>query len=239
MMAKLSPIDASDHSFLRLGSWAAWTAAGLILAEAIGLAFYPQPGTIEGWFRLFQKSSGVGLLDAWLLEIPMYAAFVLVFLALYILLKKDHASWALLGLVLALVGSAVFFATNNPCALLSLSSQHAAATSEAARSQLLAAGQALLANTGQRAVGDFNLGLLLISMAGLILSLLMLWSELFSRATAIWGILANAVSLADYLRQALTDSPIATLLVVLPNTVLLIVWLCLLGCRLCQLGRES
>jgi hypothetical protein len=232
MMVKISPIDASDHSFLRLGSWAAWIAAGLILVEAIGLAFYPQPGTIEDWFQLFQTSPMIGLLDAWLLELPMYAAFVLVFLTLYTVLKQDHTAWALVGLVLVVVGSSIFFATNNSFGMLSLSSQHAAATSEVARLQLLAAGQAILANTGQRAVGGFNLGLLLVSVAGLIFSLVMLRSPIFSRSIAIWGILANGVSLADYLRQALTDSPIATLLVVVPNTVLLIIWFCLLGRRL-------
>ncbi len=237
-MIKYNPAESGYRRLLRLGGVAAWIAAGLILAEAVGLAFYPQPGTIEDWYQLFQASPLIGLLDAWLLELPLYAAFLLIFLALFVALKKDHTAWALLGLVLALVGCAVFFATNNPFTLLSLSSQHAAATTEAARSQLLAAGQAILANTGQRAVGGFNLGLLLVSVAGLIFSLVMLRSTTFSRSIAIWGILANAVSLADYLRQALTDSPIVTLLVVLPNTILLITWFCLLERHLSRLGRD-
>ncbi len=81
-------------------------------------------------------------------------------------------------------------------------------------------------------------GLFLVSVAGLIFSLVMLRSTTFSRSIAIWGILANAVSLADYLRQALTDSPIATLLVVVPNMILLIIWFCLLGRHFSRLGRD-
>ena len=239
MVEKLPRSEPSYRTLFCLGSWAAWIAAALILAETVVFILYPQPGTIEGWFQLFQVRPVIGLLDAWLLELPLYAAFVGVFLALYTLFKKDHAVLALFGLAMALLGCVVFFATNNPFALLSLSDQHAAATTEAARSQLLAAGQALLIHTGQRAVGGFNLGLLLVSVAGLIFSLLMLRSAVFNRSTAIWGILANAVSLADYLRQALTDSPIATLLVVLPNTILLITWFCLLGHRLWKLKRSS
>jgi hypothetical protein len=169
----------------------------------------------------------------------LYAAFVLVFLTLYLLLKQDYAVWALVGLTLVVAGSAIFFATNNPFALFSLSNQYAAATSEAARSQFLAAGQVILVNTGQRAVGGFNLGLLLVSVAGLIFSMAMLRSTIFSRSIAIWGILANAISLVDYLRQALTDSPIATLLVVLPNMVLLITWFCLLGRRLWNYNKPT
>ena len=238
-MIKSDSTESGYRRLLRLGGVAAWIAAGLILAEAIGLALYPQPGTIEDWFQLFQANPLIGLLDAWLLELPLYAAFLLIFLALFVALKKDHLAWALLGFVLALVGCAVFFATNNPFTLLSLSSQHAAATTEAARSQLLATGQALLATTGQRAVGGFNLGLLLVSIAGLVFSLVMLRSQAFSRSIAIWGILANAVSLADYLRQSLTDSPIATLLVVVPNMVFLIIWFCLLGRRLWNYNKLS
>jgi hypothetical protein len=237
-MIKSESAESGYRRLLHLGGVAAWIAAGLILAEAIGLAFYPQPGLIEDWFQLFQANPLIGLLDAWLLELPLYAAFLLIFLALFVALKKEHLDWALLGLALALVGCALFFATNNPFTLLSLSSRHAAATTEVARSQLLATGQALLATTGQRAVGGFNLGLLLVSSAGLVFSLVMLRSPVFSQTTAIWGILANAVSLADYLRQALTDSAIITLLVVLPNMVFLIIWFCLLGCHLSRLGRD-
>jgi hypothetical protein len=51
------------------------------------------------------------------------------------------------------------------------------------------------------------------------------------------GILANALSLADYLREALTPSATVALLVILPNALFLVIWFVLVGRRLYQLGR--
>lgn len=233
------PIDPAYKGLFKLGGVAAWIAAALILGEAIAFAFYPQPGPISDWFMLFQRNPLIGLLDFWILELPMYAMFALVFLTLYILLRKANAGWMAIALVLALLGMGVFFATNNPFAMLSVSNQYATATTDADRSIFLAAGQALLVNTNQRAIGGFNMGLFLVSIAGLIISLVMLQSHTFSRSTAIFGILANAFSLADYLRQVLTSSPMIALLVILPSMILLIIWYIMIGRRLCQLGRAD
>jgi len=141
-----------------------------------------------------------------------------------------------IALTFALLGIGIFLATNNPFSMLSLSNRYAAATTDGERSTFLAAGQAILANTNQRAVGGFNMGLFLVSVAGLIVSSVMLQSNSFGRLTAYVGILANALSLADYLRQTLTTSAIVALLVILPNALFLVIWYVLVGRRLYQLG---
>ena len=167
----------------------------------------------------------------------MYIMFTLVFLALYAVLRKADEGLMLIALTFALLGIGIFFATNNPFTMLSLSNQYATAATDAQRAALLAAGQAVLANTSQRALGGFNMGLFLVSVAGLIISSVMLRSNSFSKLTAIMGILTFALSLADYLRQALTSSVLITLLVVLPNVLFLVIWFILVGRRLYQLGR--
>lgn len=223
-------------SLYRLGGAAAWIAALLTLSEVIVFAFYPQPVSIADWFRLFQSHRLLGLLDFWALEVLLYAMFTIVFLALYHVLKKEDAGLMAIALSFALLGIGVFFATNNPFAMLSLSDQYAAATTDAQKAALLAAGQAVLTNTSQRAIGGFNMGLFLVSIAGLMISTFMFRNPSFSRTTAYVGILANVLSLADYLRQALTSSVVIALLVILPNALLLVLWYVLVGRRLHQLG---
>src|SRR5690606_17240986 len=98
-------------------------------------------------------------------------------------------------------------------------------------------GQALLINTSQRAVGGFNLGLFLVSLAGLLVSSVMVQNPVFSKSTAYVGLLAHALSLADYLRQTLTTSAVVALLVILPNALFLVLWYVFVGRRLYQLGR--
>jgi hypothetical protein len=142
-------------------------AAGLVLAEVIVFALSPQPGAVGEWFELLQRNRLIGLLGLWVLEVPLYLMYALVFLALFVALRPAGRSAITVSLAFAFLGIGVFLATNNPFSMLSLSDQQAVATSEAERSALLAAGQAALANTGQRAVGGFNTGLFLVSIAGL------------------------------------------------------------------------
>lgn len=234
-LAPAETADSPDRSLYKLGGTAAGIAAVLILGELIGLIFYPQPGTVRDWFLLFQQNRLIGLLDFWGLEVPLYVMLTLVFLTLYAALRTTNAGRMLIALTFALLGSGVFLATNNPFAMLSLSDQYAAATTEAERSTFLAAGQAVLVNTNQRAVGGFNLGLFLVSAAGLIVSAVMLQSAVFSSRTAYAGLLAHGLSIADYFREALTSSALVALLVILPNALLLILWYVLVSRRLLQL----
>jgi hypothetical protein len=200
-------------------------------------AIHPQPGTVSDWFALFQSNRLLGLLECWGLEVLMYISFIPAFLALYALLRKANSGLMAIAVVCALLGIGIFLATNNPFSMLSLSNQYAAATTDAARSTFLAAGQTLLANTGQRAVSGFNTGLFLVSVAGLLISVVMLRSQSFSRSTAYVGILAYALSLADYLREALTASALIALLVILPIALFLVTWFVMVGRRLYQLAH--
>jgi len=238
-VANAETADSTYQSLYKLGGAAALIVAALILGDVVVLAIYPQPNTISDWFMLFQRNSIVGLLDSWGLEVPMYFMFIMTFLALYMVLRKANQSLMVIAVTFALLGTGIFLATNNPFSMLSLSNQYAGATTDAERSTFLAAGQALLSNTNQRAVGGFNMGLFLVSVAGLMVSSVMLQSNSFSRPTAFVGILAHALSLADYLRQALTPSAIVALLVILPNALFLVIWYVLVGRRLYQLGRPE
>jgi hypothetical protein len=231
--------DPAYRSLYRLGGVAALIVAFLTVAEIVAFAFFPQPSTISAWFILFQANPIIGLLDFWGLEVPMYAMFAVVFLALYVVLRKVNKSAMAIAFTLALLGIAIFFATNNPFSMLSLSRQFAAATTDADRSALLAAGEVILANTNQRAVGGFNMGLFLVSVAGLIVSSVMRRATSFRRLTAHVGILAFGLSLADYLRQAFTSSVTIALLLILPGAFLLVIWFVLVGRRLWQLGHPG
>lgn len=229
--------NASPAMSYRVGGVAALVVALLTVMEVVFFIIFPPPSTVNGWFELFQSSPIIGLLDFWGLELFMYAMFILVFLALYIALKRVNQWGMAVALTLALLGVAIFYATNNPFSMLTLSNKYAAATTEVERATLVAAGEAVLASTNQRAVGGFNIGLFLVSVAGLIVSVVMLRATAFSRATACIGILAFGLSLADYIRQAITSSVAIALLVILPGALLLVVWFSLLGWRLLQLGR--
>jgi hypothetical protein len=111
---------------------------------------------------------------------------------------------------------------------------YAAATSEEARSQLRAAGEAILATDMWHGTGAFVGGILLQSGAVLV-SVVMLRTRVFGRTTAVVGILMHGL---DLLHVALGPFvPRAGFLLMAIAGPLYLIWFPLVGRRLLQLGR--
>ena len=113
---------------------------------------------------------------------------ILLFLALYVSLKKVSESYALIALAVGLIAVGFLVPARPLLELYALSGKYVAATTEAARSHYLAAGEALLASFD--GVGWF-LNTLLGGLSLLASSILMLRSKLYSKATAYVGIISN------------------------------------------------
>ena len=175
----------------------------LMQFQGFGLFNVPDvwPASAEAWFVLFQESRFVGLALFDLFDLVNYGLVGLIFLALYGALREVSKSGMLLAMACGFVGIAVYYASNQTFAMLNLSSRFAAATSEVERALFLAAGEALLA-IHQHGTG-IQLSLFLVLLAGLIISIVMLRSKIFNRATAIVGILANGFGLGYFIGLAL------------------------------------
>ena len=222
--------DLKWKSLYKIGGISALLAAVLLLMEIIVFMIWPQPGNVIDYFTLFQSNKLIGLIDFYLLEFIAYILFLLMFLALYVVLKRCNESYMIISISLLILGVGIFLATNNSFSMLSLSNQYMVATTEAQKSIMLAAGQNMLVNTGQRAFGGFNTGFLLISIAGIIASTVMLRSKNFGRNTAYLGILAFSISLAEYVRMILVPSELTLLLIIaILSGVFLMIWLVLVG----------
>jgi hypothetical protein len=118
---------------------------------------------------------------------------LLLYVALWDILRQQNEAIATLGLVLQVVGTATYFSSAVAFDMLSLSNQNAIATTENERSVLLAAGTAVLANWQGTA---FSISYVLTGAATLTISLIMLETRhIFGRAAAYSGIAAGALSL--------------------------------------------
>jgi hypothetical protein len=137
-----------------------------------------------------------------------------------------------------IVGISVYFASNQALTMLALSERYAAATSDLQRSMYLAAGEALLAinNPGAMFQGSgIYVSLFLVLLAGLIISIVMLRSDVFSKATAITGILANGIGIGYFIGLAF-----AWELYWLPIPIsapFRVIWYFLIALRLFKLGK--
>jgi hypothetical protein len=243
--------DSGWKSLYRAGGVAALIAGVIFrrnLAAEISLfSAQRQPATIIDWFTLLQNDRLLGLAYLNLFDLVNYALVGLMFLALYAVLRRADRSYMAIATTTGFVGIAVYFASNTALSMLSLSDQYAAATTDAQRTILLAAGQALLAlnrfsSPGAHPGAGGYLSLLLIAVAGMITSLVMLRSAVFNRATAYVGILASALDLAYCIAFAFlptVDSELLAVLFIPAAGLLLAIWHVLVGWKLFQLGKET
>jgi hypothetical protein len=133
-----------------------------------------------------------------------------------------------------LVGVAVYLASNQAFAISALSAQYAAASGDVQRSSFLAAGEALLAIHGQGAV---PLSLLLVGLAGLGVSFVMLRSGVFSRNTAVAGIVATALVVGYFVAIAVV--PTVAFLLPAISALFRLIWYLLIAQKLFQLARVT
>jgi len=244
--------DSAWGKLYRIGGYAALMALAVVLIEGLIVVIIQavwlnsgrfgvivggqggQPGTVIGWFNLFQNNRLIGLLDDAILDIAVVALLGPVFLALFAPLRRTNQSWMAVATPLAFAGIAAYVATNTSLSLLYLSDQYAAATAEAQRSLLLAAGQGIIAVGGG---GLFwSTGFILVAVAGLIVAAVMRTGKLFGIATAWAGILANGLFLVNYIASVFVSatSNVSTILVGCA-TILMFIWWILIARKLFQL----
>ena len=227
-----SPVEATAarwHWLYKIGGAAAWLSVVFFPIQIAICLISPPPDTVMGWFTLFQNNQFVGLLDLDLLLMVDQVLAILIFLALYVALRRANESFMAIAFAMALVSAALFIASNPAVAMLSLSEQYAAAGTEAQRTILLAAGQTLLVTWQGSA---FQTSYLLGSIAPIIMSVVMLQGRqrVFSQPTAYLGILSNVIALGLYV-------PKIGVYISIFSVVFLWVWYILIARRLFQLGN--
>ncbi len=171
----------------RAGGLAAIAMLVIMLAQVIIFIIWPPPGSVEGFFSLFEQKPLLGLLSMDLLYLFNNALLVLIYLALYATLQRSAPSAMLIVLVLGLVGIAAYYASNTAFEMLSLSRQYAATFDEIQKAALVGAGQGMLAIYKGT---SFTVYYILNAVCLLIMAVVMLRSQVFSRRTGRLALLA-------------------------------------------------
>ena len=222
--------DATWRWLYRVAGVAALISVLLLLVTIAVYTFSPPPSTVLGSFQQFQSNRLVGLIDLDLVMLVDSILMIPIFLALYVALRRASESFMALGTTLGLVGISVYL-TTNPCfSMLSLSDQYAAATTEAQRAMIVAAGEAMLTTWTGTA---FDVSYVLGGIAGLIVAGVMLRSGVFGKGTAYVGIVLNALMLVP--PTVGTIGLILSFLSLIP----LAIWWVLVARRLFQLASVA
>lgn len=235
-------VDSNWKSLYKLGGVAALAAVAVGVSEIV-ITFFPggstSSETVIDWFNLFQDNWFLGLRNLGLLNIIITVLGIPTFFALYATHRGKNQEYAALAMILSYIGAAVFLATNRAFPMLELSSQYAAATTDAQRSMLVAAGQAMLSVGQSHTPGTF-IGFLLTEAAGITISVVMLRSKVFSRVTAYVGMLGFALLIIFEISSSFVPGLIdVAMMIAMGGGILSMVWYILIAKRLFQLGQST
>lgn len=209
--------------------------ADIVIGSSLGGDLTALPQTAVERFAQFQQNAWLGLYTLDLLNTVNQFISIPVYFALYAAHRKTNPSFALLALIVFLVGTTIFAANNVALPMLDLSQKYAAAP-EVQKALLAAAGEALLARGEHGSLGAF-FSFSLPTLAALMFSLVMLEGKIFSKANAYVGIAGNLLMLAYVI--LVTFAPAVkemAMAFAMPGGLLLLAWMIMLTLRLFKVG---
>lgn len=228
--------DSNWHRLCTIGGVAALVMlVCVVVTMVVIVTLGGEPGTAAEYFTLLQANRLVGILRMDFASLVNVSLYYLLFLGLYAALRKTDSAMALLAVVLAFVGVTLFLSKRSGFSMLALSDQYIAAISEAQRSQLLAAGEAVIASDMWHSSAAL-IGGILFQSAAVIISAVMLRSDHFSKAAAYVGITANGIDLIRILINLFAPGSPADILMIAAGP-LYPVWFILVALSLLKLGR--
>jgi len=228
--------DSTWKPIYKLGGISALLFVPYSLVTIIVFMFLSQmPETALEAFNALKENRFLGLLRMDALTLIIVPLYYVIYLCIFDGIKKTNHGFASLGALLAFAGITLFLATPSAFSLVPLSEKYAAATTPAEQAQFLAAGEALMAADMWHSSGAI-LGGFLMLIAALIVSIIMLKSENFSRATAIVGVVTYGFDLANKLVSIF--NPQIGIFFMMVSGPLYLVWFPLLARDFFRLARK-
>jgi hypothetical protein len=194
------------------------------------------PENARETFSLLQGHRLRGLLRLDLLTILIMPFYYVLFLALYAALRKTNDAAAILATVLAFAGVTLVLATPSAFSWIDLSDKFAAAADGAQRERLLAAGEAIFASDLWHGSGA-RIGGALLLIGALLISVAMLRTSNFGKATAYAGIATHGLDLARILIAVFSSTGAVAMMAIAGPLYLL--WFPLLARDLYRLGKKQ
>lgn len=189
----------------------------------------PLESTALAWFTLFQQNALLGLLGFEFLLVIYTLLSVVLALALFAALRHEARSLSALFLLSSLVGAIAFVLARPAFEMLYLSQQFTAAPTEAQKTIILAAGEAMVAAFHGTA---YWVSYILGSISGFLIGAAMLRAGVFSKVTAYLRILSGIFDFGLFI-------PGIGIFISIISVLLLMVFHVLVGLRLLQLPTKA
>lgn len=228
---------SSSKSLYTGGAIAALLQLASILAYSIALGVLgPKPASAEEYFAVYRASRLESVLRGDILLLVLIGLYSISFPALYVALRRINPVYTALAAVFTLIAVTLSFANESTFSLLHLGEKYISATSESQRAQLLAAGEAVIATDMWNGTSAYMTGILLQG-AGVMISIIMLSSQDFSKATAYAGLLGNGFDLVQHILHPF--APSVSAFITMFMGIFYFIWFPMLARDLLRLARAN
>jgi hypothetical protein len=235
--------NSNWKSLYKIGGTAALLGVLVMVMESL-LTFLPGGGvtgpdtvTVLDWFTIFQDNWFMGLRNLGLINMIAASLGIPMVFALYAAHRKTDKVYGTLVLILFLIGTTVYLASNTAFPMLTLSRKYAAATTDAQRALLAAAGEAMLAQAESHTPGTF-VGFLYTEISSILISIVMLRGQIFGKPTAYVGVLGFGSLFAFEILSSFVPALFnVAMIFVAIGGLASITWYALIARGLFQLGR--
>ncbi len=199
----------------------------ILIGSSTGGNLSELPQTAVERFTQFQQNAWLGLYNLDLLNTINQLISIPVYFALYAALCKSNKPFALLALIIFLLGTTIFVSNNTALPMLELSRKYSQAD-ESQKTLLAAAGEAMLARSEHGSLGAF-FSFLLPTISALIISSVMLKGKVFSN-----GLMLIYILLVTFM-PTIKNMAMAF---AMPGGLLLLTWMVMITLRLFRLGTS-
>ncbi|MDA3892722.1 MAG: DUF4386 family protein [Salinivirgaceae bacterium] len=152
------------------------------------------PQTAIDRFNQFKNNWILGLYSLDLLNVIIQIITIPSIFAIYIAHKRTDNGYALLALILFLIGTTVFISGNIALPMFELSEKYFSAISDAQKNLIAAAGESMLAKGTHGSLGVF-IGFALPTFSSILISHVMIKGQIFTKATSYIGFVGNILLL--------------------------------------------
>jgi len=234
--AELSVSKSSLKSLYTIGGISAFLQLVAILSYVVAIAVLgPKPTNAEEYFSIYQSSRLEAVLRGDFLLLILIGLYLGTIPALYVALRRLSPIYTALATLFSLIAVTGTFASESTFSLLHLGEQYVTAT-VVQRSQLIAAGQAIIASDMWNGTAAY-MGGILLQGSGVMISLIMLRSKDFSKVTAYSGLIGNGLDLIQHILHPFAPSVSASISMVMG--LFYFVWFPILARDLFRLGYSQ
>jgi len=230
-------VESNLKSLYTIGGISAIMQLIVILSYSIVVGVLGQkPTSAAEYFAVFQRSPMEAFWRGDFLLMLLIGLYLGTFPALYAALRRLSPVYAALATLFTILAVAGSFATESSFSLLHLGEQYVNATSEAVRTQLLSAGEAVIASDMWNSSAAY-MGGILLQGSGVMISVIMLRSKDFSKVTAYSGLLGNGLDLIQHVLHIFL--PAVSSFITMFMGVFYFVWFPMLARDLFRLARAA